>query len=236
VCDLMADAPSVALGSSVPGFRFNKDALPHILRDYPEIEVASLGPGSVSFIMDARLDHQIVWVSGSLLRLSQYTADEVLAQKCFFWRGRYSSNYRQLCIQEALKKRERLSIELLNYRADGCAFISAQDFRPLGDHYFLVIQTRMLLLERPLDNPVGDWHPLQVEIWLRKRQFPEHVHEAFAKAEMLGRQLAAMTLEKLKEFGMQDIEGSILLNFLEIEIAFRNQVGQTKTRNDKTKE
>ena len=196
-----------------------------MFRDYPELSIDKLlGPGCISMVIDSRKENRIAWASESFLWITQYLADELLDQSCCFLRGPHSSKYRRLRVHEAIKNREQLSIELLNYRADGSPFISELEYFPLGKDYYLVVQKKMMLLDSLLDHSVCSWHPIQVEVWLQKRRFPGHVREAFVKHNVSGAQLVAMTPDILYKYGVEAIGSSIMLNFVQIEITFRNQV------------
>lgn len=79
-------------------------------------------------------DNPVVECSKAFLRLTGYSRDEVIGRNCRFLAGPGTDPTKQAMIRDALKDRQPIVIELLNYRKDGTPFNNSLMIAPvLGD-------------------------------------------------------------------------------------------------------
>ena len=132
----------------------------------PETETAGSGdtPGrelsrTVPFAMvvtDPNLpDNPIVYVNTAFERLTRYTADYAIGRNCRFLQGKDTDPEAVRRISQAIKAGEDISIDLLNYRADGEAFHNRLLIAPLFDKTGKVSMMLGIQRELPLDQ---HWH------------------------------------------------------------------------------
>lgn len=87
-------------------------------------------------------DHPIVFANQAFLDLTGYTRDEVLGRNCRFLQGADTNADAVQRIRDALAKAEPVTIDVVNYRADGARFDNALFIGPVYDaagalRYFL---------------------------------------------------------------------------------------------------
>ena len=105
---------------------------------------------SVAMVMtNPRIDdNPIVYVNDAFGRLTGYDKSAVIGRNCRFLQGPDTDPEGVRRIREAIAAREEISIDLLNYRADGEAFLNRLVIAPVYDDagqltYFLGIQKEM---------------------------------------------------------------------------------------------
>ena len=69
-----------------------------------------------------REDCPIVYASDGFLRMTQYGADEVIGHNCRFLQGAATDGNDVRELREAIKRGDRWSVRLLNYKKDGTPF------------------------------------------------------------------------------------------------------------------
>ena len=85
-------------------------------------------------ITDPRLpDNPIVFVNDSFLHLTGYTRDEVMGRNCRFLQGPETDPDSISAIRSAVKARDDLAIEILNYKKNGTTFWNALYLSPVKD-------------------------------------------------------------------------------------------------------
>lgn len=87
-------------------------------------------------------DHPIIFANQAFLDLTGYGRDEVLGRSCRFLQGPLTDRKAVARIREALMQEQPISIEVVNYRADGSRFWNALFIGPVFDdagalRYFL---------------------------------------------------------------------------------------------------
>ena len=90
-------------------------------------------------------DNPIVFVNDAFLQLTGYDRQEVLGRNCRFLQGNGTNVHDIRKVREAIAQRERLEIDLLNYRKDGTSFWNRLFISPVFDaqgepSYFIASQ------------------------------------------------------------------------------------------------
>jgi PAS domain S-box-containing protein len=90
-------------------------------------------------------DDPIVFANDAFLRLTGYTRDEVEGRNCRFLQGAGTDPEALRRIGRALRARDDIKIDILNYRKDGSAFWNALSISPVFDEmgrlrYFFGVQ------------------------------------------------------------------------------------------------
>jgi PAS domain S-box-containing protein len=78
-------------------------------------------------------DHPIVLANEAFLKLTGYSAEEVLGRNCRFLQGPATSNIAVSEIRAAIREEREASVEVLNYRKDGSAFWNQLNLSPIYD-------------------------------------------------------------------------------------------------------
>nr|ATN45434.1 phototropin [Spirogyra varians] len=97
-------------------------------------------------ITDPRLpENPIIFVSDEFLELTEYTREEVLGQNCRFLQGEETNPSTVLEIQNAIRKRENVTVQILNYKKSGKKFWNLFHLQIVKDNkgeleYFIGIQ------------------------------------------------------------------------------------------------
>ncbi|WP_427024427.1 PAS domain-containing protein [Aureimonas ureilytica] len=78
-------------------------------------------------------DNPIVYANQAFARISRYTVEAVVGRNCRFLQGADTDPNTVRRIGEALRNEEDISVDLLNYRADGTAFLNRLMITPLYD-------------------------------------------------------------------------------------------------------
>ncbi len=100
-------------------------------------------------ITDPRIaDNPIVYVNDAFGALTGYDKSSVIGRNCRFLQGPDTDPDAVRRLREAIEAREDISLDLLNYRADGTAFRNRLVVAPLFDDdgavtYYLAVQKRM---------------------------------------------------------------------------------------------
>ena len=101
-----------------------------------------------------RPDNPIVFANAAFTKLTGYTRDEILGRNCRFLQGPETDPGAPRRIREALETQRDISLDIVNYRADGTKFLNRLMITPLYDgenklQCFLGVQRDMG--EGPLD-------------------------------------------------------------------------------------
>lgn len=105
-------------------------------------------------IADARHhDNPIVLANAAFIRLSGYSAEEVIGRNCRFLQGPGTSPAAVAEIRSAVQAAHEASVEILNYRKDGSAFWNQLHISPIHDDegqllYFFASQVDVTELRR----------------------------------------------------------------------------------------
>lgn len=78
-------------------------------------------------------DNPIVFVNGAFLDLTGYEEEEVIGRNCRFLQGAQSDRETVEDLREAIRTRQAVSVELLNYKKDGTPFWNALFLGPIFD-------------------------------------------------------------------------------------------------------
>ena len=78
-------------------------------------------------------DNPMIYVSEEFERQTGYSAEEAIGRNCRFLQGPDTSPDAVEAIRYALKARTTFTIDILNYRKDGSAFVNRLRIRPIYD-------------------------------------------------------------------------------------------------------
>ncbi|HDR27573.1 PAS domain-containing protein [Rhodovulum sp.] len=78
-------------------------------------------------------DNPMIYVSEEFERQTGYSAAEAIGRNCRFLQGPGTDPHAVEAIRHALRAQTPFSIDLLNYRKDGTAFINRLRIRPIFD-------------------------------------------------------------------------------------------------------
>lgn len=103
--------------------------------DLPELLLRAIATATNAItIADARHpDHPLVYANEAFLRLSGYSAPEVLGHNCRFMQGRGTDRAQVQVISRRLLAGQQVKAQLLNYRKDGSTFWNALTITPVVD-------------------------------------------------------------------------------------------------------
>lgn len=96
----------------------------------------------------SRPDNPMIYVSEEFEAQTGYSPAESVGRNCRFLQGPDTNPHAVEAIRQALKAETRFTIELLNYRKDGSAFMNRLRIRPIYD------STGRLMFFAGAQNPV----------------------------------------------------------------------------------
>ena len=88
---------------------------------------------SVVFSDPSLPDNPMIFVSEEFEKQTGFSAQEALGQNCRFLQGPGTSPHAIAAIRQALRAETRFTIDILNYRKDGSAFVNRLRIRPIYD-------------------------------------------------------------------------------------------------------
>jgi len=88
-------------------------------------------PVGITISDPAREDNPMIYVNDAFSRLTGYDKADVVGRNCRFLQGESSDPEAVAEMREAIEAEESVSVELLNYRADGEAFWNTVDIAPV---------------------------------------------------------------------------------------------------------
>ena len=121
--------------------------VPHDLPDGLSQQTIRNFPFSVVLSDPRAKDCPVVYVNKAFTRTTGYKAEAAVGQNCRFLQGADTDPQSVKAIREALKEEREITIDILNYRADGAKFVNRLMVTPLREEetgnlsYFLGIQT-----------------------------------------------------------------------------------------------
>jgi PAS domain S-box-containing protein len=101
-----------------------------LLRTSRAVDEAPVG---ISVSDPSVADNPLIYVNGTFEELTGYDAEAVLGRNCRFLQGEDTDPETVAEIREAIDDREPVSVELLNYRADGTPFWNRVTIAPVED-------------------------------------------------------------------------------------------------------
>ncbi len=100
------------------------------LRDLLERDETDM---SVVFSDPSLPDNPMIFVSDEFEAQTGYSAEEAIGRNCRFLQGPDTNPEAVQAIRHALRAETRFTIDLLNYRKDGSAFVNRLRIRPIYD-------------------------------------------------------------------------------------------------------
>jgi PAS domain S-box-containing protein len=100
------------------------------LRSLLEADEAEM---SVVFSDPYSLDNPMIYVSDEFETQTGYLPEEAVGKNCRFLQGPETSKHAIEAIRQGLKAETRFTIDILNYRKDGSAFVNRLRIRPIYD-------------------------------------------------------------------------------------------------------
>jgi PAS domain S-box-containing protein len=88
---------------------------------------------SVVFSDPSLPDNPMIFVSDEFEEQTGYRPEEALGRNCRFLQGRDTNPHSIEAIRQGLKAETRFTIDILNYRKDGSAFLNRLRIRPIYD-------------------------------------------------------------------------------------------------------
>lgn len=88
---------------------------------------------SVVFSDPSLPDNPMIFVSEEFERQTGYSEDEAIGRNCRFLQGPGTNPAAIEAIRQGLRARTRFTIDILNYRKDGTAFLNRLRIRPIFD-------------------------------------------------------------------------------------------------------
>lgn len=78
-------------------------------------------------------DNPMIYVSDEFETQTGYSVEEAVGQNCRFLQGPETSPHAVEAIRQALRAQTLFTIDILNYRKDGSAFVNRLRIRPIYD-------------------------------------------------------------------------------------------------------
>lgn len=78
-------------------------------------------------------DNPMVFVSEEFTKQTGYSVEEALGRNCRFLQGPETNPHAIEAVRQGLKAQTRFTIDILNYRKDGSAFVNRLRIRPIYD-------------------------------------------------------------------------------------------------------
>nr|WP_255618403.1 PAS domain-containing protein [Roseibaca sp. Y0-43] len=88
---------------------------------------------SVVFSDPSQPDNPMVFVSDEFQTQTGYSPAEALGRNCRFLQGPDTNPHTVEAIRQGLRAQTRFTIDILNYRKDGSAFVNRLRIRPIYD-------------------------------------------------------------------------------------------------------
>ncbi|MEM6890667.1 MAG: PAS domain-containing protein [Pseudomonadota bacterium] len=88
---------------------------------------------SVVFSDPFQPDNPMIYVSDEFETQTGYSPEEAIGQNCRFLQGPGTNPHAIEAIRQGLKAETRFTIDILNYRKDGSAFVNRLRIRPIYD-------------------------------------------------------------------------------------------------------
>ncbi len=113
-------------------------------------------------------DNPIVYVNDAFVRTTGYAREAALGRNCRFLQGPDTDKRDVDKIRDAIAEGREVSVDILNYRANGSAFRNRLIISPLLDDsgqplFFIGIQKELLESDRGAENGISPEHLLQIK-------------------------------------------------------------------------
>ena len=115
-----------------------------------------------------RDDNPIVYANRAFERVTGYSADTVLGRNCRFLQGPDTDPSDVDALRQSIARGEEISIDIVNYRADGSAFVNRLAISPIRDDigeivHFLGIQKELREIDHERRRPPADKSMIELQ-------------------------------------------------------------------------
>ncbi len=113
-------------------------------------------------------DNPIVYVNRAFERMTGYAAESAIGRNCRFLQGAGTDPSDVAALRDAIGKADEISLDLMNYRANGSAFLSRLALAPIHDgegrlSYFLGIQKELMEVDHERRRPPADRSMIELQ-------------------------------------------------------------------------
>lgn len=130
---------------------------------------------SISLVLtDPRLpDNPIIYVNDAFTRTTGYAREAAVGRNCRFLQGEATDKRDVDAIRDAVAAGRDVSVDILNYRANGTPFVNRLIIAPImGDderpQFFLGLQKELIESDRGADNRISTEHLRQIQALVRR--------------------------------------------------------------------
>lgn len=125
--------------------KFDPDSPPDVPQGISKESMQQL-PFSLVLTDPSLDDHPIIYVNQAFVDITGFSAEMALGRNCRFLQGEETDEAQRRVIREALRNKREVTLDIVNYRADGERFVNRLMIAPLTDGdgrttHFLGIQT-----------------------------------------------------------------------------------------------
>ncbi len=118
-------------------------------------------------------DNPIVYVNDAFIRTTGYAREVAVGRNCRFLQGEATDKRDVDAIRAAIEAARDVSVDILNYRANGTPFVNRLIIAPiLGDDgrplFFLGLQKELVESDRGADNRISTEHLRQIQALVRR--------------------------------------------------------------------
>ncbi len=113
-------------------------------------------------------DNPIVYVNRAFERMTGYAAESAIGRNCRFLQGPGTDPSDVAALRHAISREQEISLDLVNYRANGSAFLNRLAIAPIPDSqgdisYFLCIQKELMDVDHEPHRPPADRSMIELQ-------------------------------------------------------------------------
>ncbi len=129
----MTDAPKTT--PQTEAWRTKTGVTSEVSRDRSDLFFAAVASTRMPMVVSDphRPDNPIIFTNDAFLEMTGYARTEIIGRNCRFLQGAETSRDQVAEIARAIRAREEIAVEIVNYRKDGSAFWNALFVSPIHD-------------------------------------------------------------------------------------------------------